>query len=156
MRTVRLPRELLDAIGEDARESYPNECCGFLIAEPEPLGASSPRSIVSVDRAPNSFAGEKRRRFLLRPEEVRAAEQRAEATGRLLAGFYHSHPDHPARPSRFDQDHAWPWYTYIVVTVEEGRLGTARAYELNADTLEFAETPLVVVEPARVSSVVRG
>ena len=103
MRPVRVARELRDAMRVHARQTYPDECCGFLIAAADPTDPSEPRSIVAIEPAPNEFDGERRRRFLVRPEELRAAELGNERIGRLVAGFYHSHTDHPARPSQFDQ-----------------------------------------------------
>lgn len=143
MRPVQVPRALRRAMEDHARRTYPDECCGFLIAGPDPSEPSRPRSIVAVEPAPNDFEGERRRRFLVRPEELRAAEERNDRTGRLVVGFYHSHPDHPARPSEFDRDHAWPWYTYIVLGVGAIRVGETRAFELDADRQVFEEVPLL-------------
>ena len=145
MRPVRVASELRSAMEDHARRTYPDECCGFLIAGPDPPGPSGPRAIVAVEPAPNEFEGERRRRFLLRPEELLAAEQRHSATGRVVAGFYHSHPDHPARPSQFDQEHAWPWYTYVVLAVTAKKVGDTRAFELDADRQVFEEVPLLTV-----------
>ena len=68
-------------------------------------------------RSDNITTGERRRRFLIGPDEYRAAEQHADDTGRALLGFYHSHPDHPAEPSAFDLEHAWPNLSYVIVSV---------------------------------------
>jgi len=149
MRAVVLPSGLLDAMASHARSVYPDECCGFLIARADPLDPKSPRAIVAVEPAPNEYAGERRRRFLLRPEELRAAERRVEGTDRAVAGFYHSHPDHPGRPSEFDREHAWPWYTYIVLGVDAGGLREARAFELDPEALEFREMALTLETAAR-------
>jgi proteasome lid subunit RPN8/RPN11 len=148
MRPVRVAEPLVDAMGRHAESAYPDECCGFLIASPDPPEEGGARKIVAALSVPNEFEGERRRRFLLRPEELRAAERRLEGTGQVLAGFYHSHPDHPARPSLFDQEHAWPWYTYLVVAVTSGRVGETRAFELDADSGEFHEVPLLIEGPA--------
>ena len=148
MRPVRVARELRTAMEEHARRTYPDECCGFLIAGPDPPAPSEPRAIVAVEPAPNEFEGERRRRFLVPPEELRSAERRHEATGRVVAGFYHSHPDHPAHPSQFDQQHAWPWYTYLVLAVTSRGVGDTRAFELDADRQVFEEVPLATEEPS--------
>jgi proteasome lid subunit RPN8/RPN11 len=143
VRPVQVPLALIEAMGHHAETTYPDECCGFLIARPDPPEEDRPRGIVAVHPAANEFEGERRRRFLLRPEELRAAERRLEGTGQMVAGFYHSHPDHPARPSLFDQEHAWPWYTYVVLSVTPEGVGETRAFELDADAAEFREVPLV-------------
>jgi proteasome lid subunit RPN8/RPN11 len=147
MRSVRVPRALVEAMGRHAEATYPNECCGFLIAPVDPPEEGGPRGIVAAHPASNEFEGERGRRFLLRPEELRATERRLEGTGQVVAGFYHSHPDHPARPSLFDQEHAWPWYCYLVLAVTSRGVGETRAFELDADSAEFHEVPLVVEGP---------
>lgn len=143
MRPVRLGPALAESMKDHARQTYPDECCGFLISEPDPDGPSRLRTIVAVEPAPNEYEGERRRRFLVRADELRAAELRFEGSGRIVAGFYHSHPDHPARPSQFDQEHAWPWYTYIVLGVTSRSAEEVRAFELDADRRLFAEVPIV-------------
>ncbi|MGA8302336.1 MAG: M67 family metallopeptidase [Thermoplasmata archaeon] len=144
MRSVRIPESLVDEMRRHARETYPDECCGFLVALAEPPSATGPRSIVSVRRTANDFEGERRRRFVIRPQELRAAERSVESTSRLIGGFYHSHPDHPARPSAFDQEHAWPWYTYLVISVTATSVPAVGAFELDPESGEFREVPLEV------------
>ncbi len=143
MRSIAVSGALKAAMAEHARRAYPEECCGFLIAEPDPSDPSQLRTILDVVPVPNEFEGERRRRFLVRPGELRALEHTLEPSGRVVAGFYHSHPDHPARPSQYDQDHAWPWYTYIVLGVTEKAVGDTRAFELDPDSGTFSEVPLV-------------
>ncbi len=96
MRTIRVPAVLVDGMRQHARETYPDECCGFLVTGPEPSDPAAPRTVVAVERATNDVEGERRRRFIIRPDELRLAERSLEGTDRLIAGFYHSHPDHPA------------------------------------------------------------
>jgi proteasome lid subunit RPN8/RPN11 len=152
VRPVQVLPALLDSIARHAEATYPDECCGFLIAPPDPIEDGRPRRIVAVLPAANEFEGERRRRFLLRPEELRAAERTLDGTGEVVAGFYHSHPDHPARPSLFDQEHAWPWYTYLVTAVTSRRAGETRAFELDADSGVFHEVPLIVEGPGERST----
>ena len=142
MRPVRVPESVILEIRRHSRESYPDECCGFLIAPTEPPHAEGARSIVAMERVPNAFEGERRRRFVIRPDELRAAERALEGTGRVVVGFYHSHPDHPARPSEFDQAHAWPWYTYLIVSVTATATPAIGAFELDAESGVFHEVPL--------------
>jgi len=152
VRPIRISPTLVQAMAAHARATYPDECCGFLIAARDPADAEAPRTIVAVEPATNDFDGERRRRFLLRPEELRAAERRHDGTERAVAGFYHSHPDHPGRPSQFDQDHAWPWYTYVVLGLDGTSVRESRAFELDADALEFREVPMVVEPPPTADS----
>ena len=97
------------AIRAHGRETYPHECCGGL------LGRDG--SVSDVLALPNTTEEGPRRRFLVRPSDYREAERRASEIGAELLGFYHSHPDHPARPSQYDLDHAWPTFAYIIVAV---------------------------------------
>ena len=100
------------AIRAHGAETYPNECCGALIGRDG--------VVTEVYALPNTTEEGPRRRFLVRPEDYREAEKRAGAAGGELLGFYHSHPDHPARPSQYDLDHAWPFFSYIIVAVRAG------------------------------------
>ncbi|MFQ5779073.1 MAG: Mov34/MPN/PAD-1 family protein, partial [Terriglobia bacterium] len=109
---------LLEEICQHGRRAYPNECCGALLGAPGEDDTKEVRALLSLD---NRRAGEAARtRFLVTAEDYRAAEKAARAQGLEIVGFYHSHPDHPARPSEFDREHAWPWYSYIIVRVAEG------------------------------------
>ncbi|HYA58110.1 MAG TPA: M67 family metallopeptidase [Thermoplasmata archaeon] len=139
MTSVRLAEGVLDTIRGHARETYPDECCGFLLGAVEPGMSSDRRNVGTAERAPNEFAGERRRRFLILPEELRAAEARADARGLVVVGFYHSHPDHPARPSAYDRDHAWPWYVYLVVSITSSEVPAVGVFELDGDRGEFDE-----------------
>jgi proteasome lid subunit RPN8/RPN11 len=112
-------------------ETYPNECCGALIA--------SGGTIVEAFPLPNTTAEGPRRRFLIGPNDYRLAEARAQARGGALAGFYHSHPDHPARPSETDLAQAWPNLTYIIVAVRDGRPEDLRFWRLREDRSGFEE-----------------
>jgi proteasome lid subunit RPN8/RPN11 len=112
-------------------ETYPNECCGALIASGE--------AIVEAFPLPNTTADGPRRRFLIGPNDYRLAENRARERGGTLAGFYHSHPDHPARPSETDLAQAWPNLTYIIVAVREGQPEDLRFWRLREDRSGFEE-----------------
>lgn len=121
--------EALEEIRRHAVEAYPDECCGALIAR----GGR----IVEAFRLPNTTAGEARRRFQISPSDYRQSEQRAAAQQAALAGFYHSHPDHPARPSAHDLEQAWPNLTYVIVAVKAGEAGEITAWQLRDDRRGF-------------------
>jgi len=109
VRRVDVPADVDAAIRRHGQETYPHECCGALI------GTGS--QVEAAVAMPNTTEEGPRRRFLVRPSDYRLSEQRASEMGGELLGFYHSHPDHPARPSQFDLDHAWPNFAYIIVAV---------------------------------------
>lgn len=137
---ILLSPGLLDQIRRHAESTYPEECCGFLVAE-ESDPASGIRQILRAAPMENRMEGERRRRFVIPPEELQRFERGLEGTGRAVVGFYHSHPDHPEVPSLYDQDHAWPWYTYLVLAVDHGRAGKLGAFELDPDSRRFAAIP---------------
>lgn len=136
MRRVQIRQELFDRILSDARTGYPDEACGFLFSEAYAADGAT-RTVSSVETAPNAFEGERGRRFVITPEQLRAAEARGSGRSEVVVGFYHSHPDHPAVPSAFDTEHAWPWYTYVVVSVDAGGPRAVGAFELEADRRRF-------------------
>ena len=107
-----------EAIRAHGRETYPHECCGALIGRDD--------QVTAIVALPNTTEEGPRRRFLVRPSDYREAERRATELGGDLLGFYHSHPDHPARPSQYDLDHAWPTFAYIIVAVAGASAGLAR------------------------------
>jgi proteasome lid subunit RPN8/RPN11 len=132
---LRLLASALAVINADAAAGYPHECCGALIG----AEAGVVDEALTLD---NVTTGERERRFLVSPSAYRRAEAHADATGRRLLGFYHSHPDHPAVPSQFDLDHAWPNLSYVIVSVRNGRPGDVRSWRLRADRSQFDEESL--------------
>ena len=128
------PPDVLDEIRAHGHEAYPYECCGALIAVDG--------SIVEAFRLPNTTAAGARRRFRIGPSDYRQAEARATERHGVLAGFYHSHPDHPARPSQHDLDHAWPNLIYVIVSVSAGSPGEITAWQLRDDRSAFDEGDL--------------
>ena len=128
---------VVEAIRDHGAEAYPHECCGAL------LGRDG--TIVEAWALPNTTEEGPRRRFLIRPADYRSAEQRANATGLDLLGFYHSHPDHPARPSQYDLDHAWPVFVYVILSVMSGQPGDITSWRLAADRSAFEPESLNLV-----------
>jgi len=122
------------AIRRHGQETYPHECCGALVGR-----AGLVTEIVAL---PNTTEEGPRRRFLVRPSDYREAERRAGEIGGVLLGFYHSHPDHPARPSQYDLDHAWPTFAYVIVAVAAGTAGDMTVWYLKDDRSNFQEGSL--------------
>src|SRR3954452_14520228 len=118
-------------IRRHGEETFPHECCGALIGTGARVTAAVP--------LPNTTEEGPRRRFLVRPQDYREAEKRATELGAELLGFYHSHPDHPARTSQFDLDHAWPFFSYIIVSVREGVPQDLASWRLREDRSAFDE-----------------
>jgi proteasome lid subunit RPN8/RPN11 len=122
------------AIRRHGEETFPHECCGALI------GVDG--RVTAAVALPNTTEEGPRRRFLVRPSDYREAERRAAELGAALLGFYHSHPDHPARPSQFDLDHAWPNFAYVIVSVMSGVARDMTVWFLKDDRSSFDEGEL--------------
>jgi len=123
-----------DAIRKHGAETYPNECCGALIGRDG--------QVTTTFALPNTTEEGPRRRFLVRPDDYRQAEKQARDAGGDLLGFYHSHPDHPARPSQYDLDHAWPFFSYIIVSVRAGAPEDMTSWRLREDRSTFDQEDL--------------
>ncbi len=135
----------LEAIGRHAEHTYPEECCGFLLGRlpaPTPDGDGATTLVERVVPAANEHPDSRHNRFVMRPEAVFAAHKEARAAGLAVVGYYHSHPDHPAEPSEFDREHAWPGLSYLIVAVRRGQVDRARSWRLRDDREGFAEEHL--------------
>jgi proteasome lid subunit RPN8/RPN11 len=133
-RLVISPRHL-QTVGRHAAASYPDECCGVLIGRA--LGdATVVERVLSVG---NERQDSRHNRYLISPETVLAAQKEARSLGLEVVGYYHSHPDHPARPSDFDREHAWPWVSYLIVAVQKGKVAEIRSWRLQEDRASFEE-----------------
>jgi proteasome lid subunit RPN8/RPN11 len=141
MRTsLHLAAGVADAIRSHGVETYPHECCGALVGRDGEVTGAVPLAN-TTDEGP-------RRRFLVRPSDYQQAERAADSAGAELLGFYHSHPDHPARPSQYDLDHAWPNFSYIIVSVTAGVAEDMRSWKLREDRSAFDEEVLAGESPA--------
>jgi proteasome lid subunit RPN8/RPN11 len=120
--------------------TYPHECCGALLG----LDSDSGREVRALFQLVNRRTDSPRNRFSVTPEDVLAAEHAARDAGLDVVGWYHSHPDHPAIPSEFDREHAWPWYSYVIVSVVSGEALTVASWRLADDRMRF--------EPEKISA----
>jgi proteasome lid subunit RPN8/RPN11 len=125
------------AIRREGEKAYPNECCGVLLGQLLEDDSRRVEHILPIDNKREE--AEQYHRFEIQPEDYMRAEKEARSQGRDVLGFYHSHPDHPAKPSGFDQDHALPFYSYIIVAVENGRSAALTSWELTTDRSQFVE-----------------
>lgn len=138
---LTIERRALDDIRTHGEQTYPHECCGAL------FGRADAAHVLQVLALPNSTEEGPRRRFLIRPQDYMASERQARDQGLDLLGFYHSHPDHPARPSETDLARAWPNLHYIILSVLEGKADVMRSWALEADRSAFSEVGIHTPEP---------
>ncbi len=137
------PLQISEALAARIRahgvQAYPHECCGAI------LGVDDGERIVR-DLMPlrNRRDDSPRNRFELTPDDVRLAEKTAAEKELDLIGWYHSHPDAPARPSEFDREHAWPWYSYIIVSVQKGEPKDLNSWRLKDDRASYDAEPIAM------------
>jgi proteasome lid subunit RPN8/RPN11 len=137
---IQLQAEHQEEMRRHGESDYPFECCGLLLGQFED-GRKAVVETYSISNAREEEA--KRNRFLIKPEELRRGEKYAREKGLDVVGFYHSHPDDRAVPSQYDLEHAWPTYSYIVVSVETGRAVDLRSWEMKPDRSKFEEEEIV-------------
>ncbi|GHV49714.1 hypothetical protein AGMMS49579_02180 [Spirochaetia bacterium] len=134
---IDLKAEWDATIRREGENAYPNECCGVLLGTLLEDDSRRVENILPIDNKREE--AEQYHRFEIQPEDYMRAEKEARSQGLDVLGFYHSHPDHPARPSGFDQDHALPFYSYIIVAVEKGKSASLTSWELTTDRTQFLE-----------------
>jgi len=122
-------------------ETYPHECCGALLGRDAKDGI---RHVVGLFPLVNRRDDSPRNRFAVSSQDVLEAEKAGRAAGLDVVGWYHSHPDHPARPSEFDREHAWPWYSYIIVSVQSGQPKDMTSWRLHDDRAAYTEEEISV------------
>src|SRR5260370_735 len=128
-----------------------HEGCGAMLGrDAEARSETSGREVLGLHALVNRRDDSPRNRFSVTAEDVRDAEKVAHQQGLDVIGWYHSHPDHPARPSEFDREHAWPWYSYIIVSVQNGAPQEMTSWRLNDDRAEFSSEGLEILERAAV------
>lgn len=137
---IYLTEEHIEQIEAHGEKTYPNECGGMLIGRFE----DEKKTVVELFPMENAMAeNEQHNRVLITPKDVLRAERFARGKNLDVVGYYHSHPDHPARPSRFDLDHALPVWTYIIVSVEKGKAVDLRSWEMENDRSKFNEEEIL-------------
>lgn len=131
---LEIKQSVLEEMSRDAVEAFPDECCGFFFGiEKNDIGIASEVLVVK-----NIKEGDKRRRFEISSKDYLKAEQYAEENELQLLGVYHSHPDHPAKPSEHDRVAAQPNFSYIIISVIAGAFADLRSWRLNEEN-QFVE-----------------
>jgi len=140
--SLTISSALLEGIREQGRVAYPQECCGLLLGRANGSG----KSVVDLRGVENSREDARDNRYLISPSDLLEAEKEARKLGLDVIGVYHSHPDHPAHPSEFDREHAFPWYSYIIVSVAKGEPRDLTSWILREDRSAFDYEDLVITE----------
>ena len=127
----------MDQMRQHLERGYPNEACGALLGRVD----GDAHQVSEFRGMRNIIEDRPWDRYALDPLEQLRVQKDAEARGLEIIGFAHSHPDHPPIPSRFDAEHAWSFYSYLVASVQKGTLREARSWRLD-DGGVFQEEPL--------------
>lgn len=128
------------AIAQHGESAHPEECCGLMLGTFTTDGPKIVRDLLPITNARED--GARHNRFLIGPQEMLQGERQARARGLDVVGIYHSHPDCPAVPSQFDLDHAWPVFSYIIVSVAATGAGEMLSWELREDRSGFDAEPI--------------
>ncbi len=131
---IKISKEQLAQIREHGVRDYPYECCGLLLGRYE-AGGKVVKETYPISNAREESA--KRNRFLIEPHELMRGEQYARKKELEVVGFYHSHPDSPAVPSQYDLEHAWPTYSYIIVSTSAEQANDLFSWEQEPDRSRF-------------------
>ncbi len=134
---LTLPPSIVEQMRSHAREAYPNECCGAILGRD--------RGATLAIRLANTTDGEPRRRYLIRPDEYLRVERQARERGEQVLGIYHSHPDHPARPSQYDLQYAWPNIDYVIMAVTDRNVEAITAWRLAESQSQFEEEDILIL-----------
>lgn len=129
---ISISKSDLKKILKHGEETYNEECCGLLIG--------TENKVLEVRKMRNTNSGTRSRRYNIDPLELMKVENEVDERGLEIIGIYHSHPDHPARPSQFDLDHSFPNLSYMVLAVESGEAREITSWRrVDGDQREFAQ-----------------
>ena len=133
MSVLRLPKSVYEAIRAHGEETYPHECCGVLLGTSKAEGWRVQASV----RAGNTRTDSAHNRYHIAPAELVKIQRQAMMQGLDIAGFYHSHPDHPAQwsPTDFAEAH-WIGCSYVITAVAQGKAAVTNAFLLAGATEE--------------------
>jgi proteasome lid subunit RPN8/RPN11 len=124
---LKLSRTDYDSLRRHGEETYPHECCGVLLGRFD----EGTRVVTSTARAGNTRTDSAHNRYNIDPRELVRIQREGRERGEDIIGFYHSHPDHPARWSQTDFAEAhWYGCSYVITSVEKGKAAITNSFEL--------------------------
>ena len=142
MSVINLTHDIISQFKKHGESDYPHECCGFI------LGNFAEQDSTGTEYLPaaNTKEGNRERRFLIDPMAYQKAEDEADKRGLSVISIVHSHPDHPDEPSDFDRDHAWPGFSYIIISVKNGKSISYKSWQLHSDRIFFIEENINIIK----------
>lgn len=124
---LKIGRKEHEALQQHGEETYPHECCGVLLGRTN----GDERVVTSIARAGNTRTDSAHNRYNIDPKELIRIQREGRERGEDIIGFYHSHPDHPARWSPTDLSEAhWFGCSYVITSVEQGKAAVTNSFEL--------------------------
>jgi proteasome lid subunit RPN8/RPN11 len=142
---LEIPIRILARIQAHGEASYPHEGVGLLLGIRGDVHHRVEDVLILVNVRDETA---RHNRYLVSPEDTLHAEEEVERRGLDVIGVFHSHPDHPSRPSEFDREWAVPWFSYIITSVQQGRAVGSRSWRLKEDRSAFEEQQIVTVDSA--------
>jgi proteasome lid subunit RPN8/RPN11 len=139
---LKLSNKVLSQIQADGENAYPEEGAGLMLGKDQE-GKRVVQAILPLNNAREDTA--RHNRYLITAEDMMSAEMEAMRMGLDIVGIFHSHPDHPNRPSAFDREWALPWFSYVITSVENGKSAGSRSWRLADDRQSFFEEMIVVL-----------
>jgi proteasome lid subunit RPN8/RPN11 len=136
--TLRISGALAEEIRRAGELAYPAECCGVLGGRVHEL-----KEVLQLAPVVNRRTDDPHR-YLISPDDLLQITRELRRSDLEVLGYYHSHPDHAAEPSAFDSEHAWPWYSYVIVRVDRGRAGEMTSWVLEEDCAAMHQESLQV------------
>ena len=138
---LKLSNKVLAQIQENGENAYPEEGAGLMLGKDQE-GRRVVQTILPLNNAREDAA--RHNRYLITAEDMMSAEMEAINMGLDIVGIFHSHPDHPNRPSEFDREWALPWFSYVITSVQNGKAAGSRSWRLADDRRSFFEEMIVV------------
>lgn len=136
---IRIENEPWDVMVAHARRTYPNECCGAMLGRIDGDG----KTVTTAIPLENSFSGEQGQRYELRNEDLLRADAEARARGLELIGIFHSHPDCDAYFSETDLKNSCPWYSFVVLSIQNGEFDHANSFLPDPDQTHAEKEQLI-------------
>jgi len=137
--SIKIQGEHRRAIEAHGEQTYPHECCGLMLGRV----VDGTRVVEEVNPVNNARLDSPLNRYLIPPDEMVKGDRYARERGLDIIGFYHSHPNVAAHPSQFDLEHAWPWYSYVIVSVKEGAAAELHSWVLRDDRSQFDQEEVI-------------
>lgn len=138
---IEVDRANLDLIKINGEVDYPHECCGFLLGKQNDADKEVLATLPALNAREEAAS---HHRFLISPEDFLRGEKFARAQKMDVIGFYHSHPDAGAEPSEYDREHAWPWYSYVIVSVLNKKAQDVTSWILDDDRSKFTQERILL------------